>query len=47
MCNVYTQYPSSVYIYKYIAYNTACVAQLAKASDSQAVGCVFEPRPYH
>ena len=26
-------------------YITACVAQLANASDTQAVGCEFEPRP--
>ena len=26
---------------------TACVAQLAKASDIQAVGHEFEPRPDH
>ena len=28
-------------------YITACVAQLAKASDTQAVGHDFEPRPDH
>ena len=27
--------------------DTACVAQLAKASDTQAVGRDFEPRPDH
>ena len=26
---------------------TACVAQLAKASDTQAVGHGFDPRPDH
>ena len=30
------------YLYIYI---TACVAQLAKASDTQPVGRGFEPRP--
>ena len=35
-----------MYIYISI-YTTACVAQLAKASDTQAVGRGFEPRPDH
>ena len=34
------------YSYIYI-YETACVAQLAKASDIQAVGYGFEPHPDH
>ena len=33
-----------MYIYIYI---TACVAQVAKASDTQAVGHGFDPRPDH
>ena len=33
-------------IYMYII-KTACVAQLAKASDTQSVGRGFEPRPEH
>ena len=33
----------SIYIYIY----TDCVLQLAKASDTQSVGRVFEPRTDH
>ena len=40
--NIYNIY----YIYIYI-YLTACVAQLAKASDTHAVGREYEPRPDH
>ena len=36
-----------IYIYIYIYIITAYVAQLAKASDTQAVGHGFEPRPDH
>ena len=36
---------SHVYIQIYIY--IACVAQLAKASDTQAVGHGFKPRPDH
>ena len=40
------QYYLVRYIYIYI-YITDCVAQLAKASDTQLVGPEFEPRPEH
>ena len=33
--------------YYYYDIKTACVAQLAKASDTQAVGREFKPRPDH
>ena len=34
------------YIYIYICI-IACIAQLAKALDTQAAGRVFDPRPAH
>ena len=45
MC-IYIYICICIYIYIYI-YITACVDQLAKASDTQAVGHALDPRPDH
>ena len=44
--HLYTRTHTHTHIYIYI-YITSCVAQLAKASYTQAVGRTLEPRPDH
>ena len=47
---LYASYINKIYIYIYIILvyiYTTCVTQLANTSDTQAVGCGFEPRPDH